>query len=194
MLFWLSLLAGAYLFGIPVLYVLEDLARMLPIFVLALATPFAAAKHFLGWKIQFDELTHLQNSQMGTVSLLSATGLVAVSMAILSSGKQELILSGLIAAAICLAVSLAFLLPLARVVLGFNRPFFMIVSISVVTLFLVLVLILFIEQYAGPLNGWERFGISFAIASFPFWFGIELLLFRRFGGRLIIQRRRAKAD
>ena len=193
MLFWLSLLVGAYLFAFMGLTILEDLAKMLPIFVIALATPFAAAKHFLGWKIQFAELTQQRNSQMGTVSLLTATGLVAISMAILSSGNQEAVLPAFSGTAVCLLLSVAFLLPLARVVLGSKRPFYMIVAISIVTLFWARGLIWFIGRYSRPISVWAISGISLAAASFPFWFGIELLLFRRFGGKLVVQQQGGKA-
>ena len=54
MLMWLSLIAGAYMFTFPSRFGFEEIAKQLPICLFAIATPFAVAKHFLGWRIEFD--------------------------------------------------------------------------------------------------------------------------------------------
>ena len=132
--FWLSVLVGAFVFDSPDLGDVDEAAKFFPVVVLALATPFALAKYFLGWQFQMDGLARPENSRMSTISLMAATGLVAVSMAILNLGSQELVLIGLLGAAIAAAVSLFFLLPLTKVVLRSDRPFTFLTLISIVTI------------------------------------------------------------
>lgn len=205
-LLYSSLVFSSVVFDSHDVGVLIEQLPVLPALVLATATPFAIGRAFLGWRLGFDEgvdcdssWRHFEASSTGSeqsltiASILVVTALVAMAMVSLQAGSEIELRIRLVAAMICMGVSLIVFLPFAFKVMRTKNHWLWVCGVGLVSFwccYFVLEVLRFVPG-AGMLPPWAQIGFSLSVSSCVFFFGLFLITLKMSNGKLRLVHRDA---
>ena len=179
-----SLLFGAGVFGGYWVIGFFGL-NAIPITVLALAVPFLLARHFLGWRLEFDWIESPDHMNLSVSGLLIATALVALAIALLGYGKEQELMLRLAFAGGCMGASFAIIVPLTYLVMMARRKWIWISVFAIPPIPIAYAIMpLMKTDLSIPSPGWGVVGIGLAVSLLILSFASGLVVLGHCGGTL----------
>ncbi len=179
----MSLLLGAVVFHCSKVIELFP-SDALTVDLLGCAVPFFFARHFLGWRLQFDSMETPEHPNLSVAGLMVATALVGVSISLLSFSDQHVLITKLMVAVGCMGAGFAVFMPLTYWVLKTRRKWAWLVLFSASPL-LVGMAVTMAFGINLTIPHWGVIGLASSISSLILGIGIGLVALHHCGGRLL---------